>query len=77
MRDLLRQARKQFDLILLDALPWNDDSATIALAGGADGVYLVLRQAEAKTPKVDDVIKRIQRHDIFLGGCVITHRKKD
>jgi Mrp family chromosome partitioning ATPase len=76
MRDLLRQARKQFDLILLDALPWNDDSATIALAGGADGVYLVLRQAEAKTPKVDDVIKRIQRHDIFLGGCVITHRKK-
>jgi Mrp family chromosome partitioning ATPase len=77
MRDLLRQARKQFDLILLDTLPWNDDSATIALASGADGVYLVLRQVEAKTPKVDDVIKRIQRHDIFLGGCVITHRKKD
>jgi Mrp family chromosome partitioning ATPase len=77
MRDLLRQARKQFDLILLDTLPWNDDSATIALAGGADGVYLVLRQVEAKTPRVDDVIKRIQRHDIFLGGCVITHRKKD
>ena len=76
-RDLLRQARKQFDLILLDALPWNDDSATIALASGADGVYLVLRQAEAKTPRVDDVIQRIQRHDIFLGGCVITHRKKD
>ena len=77
MRDLLRQARKQFDLILLDTLPWNDDSATIALASGADGVYLVLRQVEAKTPKVDDIIKRIQRHDIFLGGCVITHRKKD
>jgi Mrp family chromosome partitioning ATPase len=77
MRDLLRQARKQFDLILLDTLPWNDDSATIALASGADGVYLVLRQAEAKTPKVDDVIRRIQRHDIFLGGCVITHRQKD
>ena len=77
MRDLLRQARKQFDLILLDTLPWNDDSATIALASGADSVYLVLRQAEAKTPKMDDVIKRIQRHDIFLGGCVITHRKKD
>jgi Mrp family chromosome partitioning ATPase len=77
MRDLLRQARKQFDLILLDALPWNDDPATIALASGADGVYLVLRHAESKTPKVDDIIKRIQRHDIFLGGCVITHRKKD
>jgi Mrp family chromosome partitioning ATPase len=77
MRDLLRQARKQFDLILLDTLPWNDDSATIALACGADGVYLVLRQVETKTPKVDDVIQRIQRHDIFLGGCVITHRKKD
>jgi Mrp family chromosome partitioning ATPase len=77
MRDLLRQARKQFDLILLDALPWNDDPATIALASGADGVYLVLRQAESKTPKVDDTIKRIQRHDIFLGGCVITHRNKD
>ena len=77
MRDLLRQARKQFDLILLDTLPWNDDSATIALASGADGVYLVLREAEAKTPKVDDIIKRVQRHDIFLGGCVLTHRKKD
>jgi Mrp family chromosome partitioning ATPase len=77
MRDLLRQARKQFDLILLDALPWNDESATIALASGADGVYLVVRQSETKTAKVDDIIRRIQRHDIFLGGCVITHRKKE
>jgi Mrp family chromosome partitioning ATPase len=74
MRDLLRQARKQFDLIVMDALPWNDESATIALASGADAVYLVLRQSEAKTAKVDEVLRRIQRHDIFLGGCVITHR---
>jgi Mrp family chromosome partitioning ATPase len=77
MRDLLRQARKQFDLILLDALPWNEDSATISLASGADAVYLVLRQSETKTPKVDEVVRRLQRHDIFLGGCIITHRNKE
>ncbi len=77
MRDLLRQARKQFDLILLDALPWNEDSAAITLASGADAVYLVLRQAETKTPKVDEVVRRLHRHDIFLGGCIITHRNKE
>ncbi len=77
MRDLLRQARKEFDLILLDALPWNEDSGTISMASGADAVYLVLRQSETKTPKVDEVIRRIQRYDIFLGGCVITHRKQE
>jgi Mrp family chromosome partitioning ATPase len=77
MRDLLRQARKEFDLILLDALPWNEESATISLASGADAVYLVLRQSETKTPKVDEVVSRLQRHDIFLGGCVITHRNKE
>lgn len=76
MRDLLRHARKQFDLILLDAPPWNEESATITLASGADAVYLVLRQSETKTPKIDEVIRRIQRHDIFFGGCVITHRMK-
>jgi len=76
MRDLLRLARKQFDLIVIDALPWNEESASIALASGADAVYLVLRQSEVKTPKVDEVLRRVQRHDIFLGGCVITHRIK-
>jgi Mrp family chromosome partitioning ATPase len=76
MRDLLRLARKQFDLIVIDALPWNEESASIALASGADAVYLVLRQSEVKTPKVDEVLRRVQRHDIFLGGCVITHRTK-
>jgi protein-tyrosine kinase len=77
MRDLLRQARKQFDLILLDALSWNEESATLTMASGADAVYLVLRQSESKTSKVNEIIARVQRHDIFLGGCVITHRKKD
>jgi len=77
LRDLLRQARKQFDLILLDALPWNEESATLTMASGADAVYLVLRQCETKTAKVNEIILRVQRHDIFLGGCVITHRKKD
>ena len=77
MRDLLRQARKQFDLILLDAPPWNEESSTVSMASGADAVYLVLRQSEMKTAKVDEMIRRIQRHDIFLGGCVITHRIKE
>jgi Mrp family chromosome partitioning ATPase len=77
MRDLLRQARKQFDLILLDALPWTEESATLSMASGADAVYLVLRQSESKSPHVNDIITRMQRFDIFLGGCIITHRKKD
>lgn len=77
MRDLLRHARKQFDLILLDALPWNEESVTLTMASGADAVYLVNRQADAKAPRVNDIITRVQRHDIFLGGCVITHRDRD
>jgi Mrp family chromosome partitioning ATPase len=70
MRDLLRQLRKQFDLILIDAPPWNPEIAP--LASGCDAVYLVVLQSTMKTTETDELIKLIQGQQIPLGGCVLT-----
>ncbi len=70
MRELLRQLRKQFDLILIDTPPWNPKMAP--LASGCDAVYLVVAQSSVKTIETDELIKAIQGQRVPLGGCVLT-----
>jgi Mrp family chromosome partitioning ATPase len=75
MRDILRQLRKQFDLVLVDASSWNSEPEMSALASGCDAVYLVIPQSAAKANETTELIKTIQGQAIPLGGCVLTNMK--
>jgi Mrp family chromosome partitioning ATPase len=76
MRDILRQLRKQFDLILIDAPPWKSGLELAALASGCDGVYLVVPQSAVETPETDELLEAIQGQGIRLGGCVLTDKRQ-
>jgi MinD-like ATPase involved in chromosome partitioning or flagellar assembly len=85
MRDILRQLRKQFDLILIDAPPplcispqgrGEIQGELAALASGCDGVYLVVPQSAVETPGTDELLEAIQGQGIRLGGCVLTDKRQ-
>jgi Mrp family chromosome partitioning ATPase len=75
MRDILRQLRKQFDLILIDTPPWKSEPEMSALASGCDAVHLVIPQSAAKASDTNELIKTLQGQGIPLGACVLTNMK--
>jgi Mrp family chromosome partitioning ATPase len=85
-RETLRQLRKQFDLVLIDAPPIGDTAKErtgghgwgdlASLASGCDGVYLVVPQNAAETPETDELLETIQGQGIHLGGCVLTNKTR-
>ena len=69
---LLRQLRQRFDLVLVDAPPW-DGRPDVTVPGTAcDAVCLVLAEQEAETPRVDDLLRAIPAQGARLVGCVLT-----
>src|SRR5262249_28669214 len=59
VRSVLRQLRQRFDLVLVRGPIWDGGSDAGHLAEVCDGVYPVLPEAEATTPRVDEVLQTI------------------
>lgn len=72
MRSFLDYLRGQFDLVLLDAPPWDSRPDLPGLAGLCDAVYLVVPQAAAQTSGLQDLQTRILASNGRLRGCIQT-----
>jgi hypothetical protein len=72
VRSLLRQLRQRFDLVLVDAAPW-DGRPDLTVPGTAcDAVCLVAAEQEAETPEVDALLRGIPAQGAAVVGCVLT-----
>jgi Mrp family chromosome partitioning ATPase len=72
VRSLLRQLRQRFDLVLVDAAPW-DGRPDVTVPGAAcDAVCLVVAEQEAETPEVDALLRGIPAQGAGVVGCVLT-----
>ncbi|HZU39119.1 MAG TPA: hypothetical protein VFA18_24550 [Gemmataceae bacterium] len=72
IRPLLQQLRDHFDWVLIDGPTWDGDPGATGLALTADAVYLVVRQAEVKTPETADLLFRIPQRGGRLCGYIVT-----
>src|SRR5262249_27926067 len=57
MRSVLRHLRGRFDLVLVDAPPWDGRPEVVALGSFCDAVFLVVRQELAQTAAVNDLLQ--------------------
>jgi Mrp family chromosome partitioning ATPase len=73
-RSLLRQLRQRFDLVFVDAPPWDARPETPNLAEACDAVYVVAPPAEADGPATDELFRRVAECGAALGGCVVAGR---
>jgi Mrp family chromosome partitioning ATPase len=73
-RSLLRQLRQRFDLVFVNAPPWDDRPETANLAAACDAVYLVVTPADADAPATDALFRRISEAGATPGGCVVAGR---
>jgi len=74
VRSLLRQLRLRFDLVFVNAPPWDGRPETGNLAAACDAVYLVVPPAEAEAPATDELFRRISEAGATPGGCVVAGR---
>jgi Mrp family chromosome partitioning ATPase len=74
MRSVLRHLRGRFDLILVDAPPWDGGPDVVALGSFGDAVYLVVRQDQAQAPEVTELLRLIPQQGSRLRGCILTQR---
>jgi Mrp family chromosome partitioning ATPase len=74
MRSVLRHLRGRFDLVLVDAPPWDGRPEVVALGSFCDTVYLVVRQDLAQSPAVQDLLELIPQQGSRLRGCILTQR---
>jgi Mrp family chromosome partitioning ATPase len=74
MRSVLRHLRGRFDLVLVDAMPWDGRPDVVGLGSFCDSVYLVVPQSEAQKPAVQDLLELIPQQGGRLRGCILTHR---
>jgi Mrp family chromosome partitioning ATPase len=74
MRSVLRHLRGRFDLVLVDAPPWDGRPEVVALGSFCDTVYLVVRQDLAQTAAVQDLLELIPQQGSRLRGCILTRR---
>jgi Mrp family chromosome partitioning ATPase len=71
VRSVLRQLRQRFDLVLVRGPIWDGGSDAGHLAEVCDGVYPVLPEAEATTPRVDEVLQTIPHRGTKPTGCIL------
>jgi Mrp family chromosome partitioning ATPase len=72
MWGVLRQLRDRFDLVLVDAPCWDGRPEVVALGSACDAVYLVLRQADAETPRTQELVSGLPRQGSPFRGCIWT-----
>ncbi len=71
MRAVLRRLRARFDWVLVDAPCWDGRPEVVALGSACDAVYLVLPQAKADSPEVEDLLQLIPQQGSRLRGCIL------
>jgi Mrp family chromosome partitioning ATPase len=68
---LLRNLRQCCGLALVLGPPWDGRPDAAALAAACDVVYLVLSEADAGSPKLDELLCSLPHHGARLGGCIL------
>jgi tyrosine-protein kinase Etk/Wzc len=74
MRAVLRHLRGQFDLTIVDGMPWDGRPDLVALGSSCDAVFLVVPQESAETAEVADLTEVIPQQGSALGGCILLGR---
>jgi Mrp family chromosome partitioning ATPase len=72
MRSVLRHLRSRFDLVLVDAMPWDGRPDVVSLGCACDAISLVVRQADASKPEVAELFQIIPEQGGRLCGCILT-----
>jgi len=72
---LLNQARRRFDLVVIDAPALLEDPAALVLAHGAGHVLLVVRQAGLSSAELTAAVDEIRRADAQVLGSVLNRRR--
>jgi Mrp family chromosome partitioning ATPase len=72
MRSLLRQLRQRADSVFIHGPVWDGGRDATVLAAAADGLCLVLPEAEAETAATDDLLQAATTQGARLAGCVLT-----
>ena len=67
-------SREQYDLVLVDAAPWDGRPEIVALACACDGVYLCLPEKDQETPETANLLQVIPEQGAPLRGCILTSR---
>lgn len=73
LESVLHPLRSKFDLVLVDGLAWEGEPTSIESMAAFDAVYAVVRQKEAASPAIDDVLRRVSQRGVRLAGCVLTN----
>ena len=71
MRSLVRDLRRTFDLVLVDGPRWDGRPDVVAAGVACDAVYVVMPEAEAESPQMDQLFQIIPEQGAKLGGCVL------
>lgn len=71
--ELLRFARSQFDLVLIDSAPLLAVADTALIAPQVDAVLLVVRYARATEAEVTLTMDRLRAAHANVIGCVLSH----
>jgi Mrp family chromosome partitioning ATPase len=73
LESVLQPLRSKFDLVLVDGLAWEAEPASIEFMAAFDAAYAVVRQKEAGSAAIDDVLRRVSQRGVRLAGCVLTN----
>jgi non-specific protein-tyrosine kinase len=71
MRAIFRYLRGRFEWVLVDAPRWDGRPEVVALGAACDAVYLVLPEAQADTPQVEELVHLVADQGSCLRGCVL------
>jgi Mrp family chromosome partitioning ATPase len=74
LRWVVRWLREHFDVVFLDGPPWEGGPEMTALVQACDAVYPVLRDGEASSPPVQQMLHAITRRGGKLRGLIHTQR---
>jgi Mrp family chromosome partitioning ATPase len=74
LRWVVRWLREHFDVVFVDAAPWEGSPEMTALVQACDAVYPVLHGTEANSPPVQQMLHAITRRGGRLRGLIHTQR---
>lgn len=73
IRDVIRQLRRWFDFILVDAPCWLTQPDIRDLVSACDAIYLVIRHAQATSPQTQALLQEIPHQGGRLLGKILIH----
>ena len=74
-RDLMDEARKAYDIIIVDSPPFAAAPETYSLAKAGGGVVLILRCGEVRYSAVNALVADLEQLGISIVGVVLNYRQ--